>query len=278
MISPLRSMRSIAVGIFVLSWTLLPIYHMVMLSLTPGREIFAGRLWPDAPTLENFTTVMTQQHFFLRHFWRQMGNSLFVALMTVLIVLVVASMAAFAIRRLRMRYGQTISLAAIATYLLPIAFLCVPIYKTMGDFGLLDSPCSLILVLVIFSTPYTIWILCQYSDAIPMELDDAARMDRASPWQIYRLVFLPLMAPALIAIATYALLVAWNEYLYALLLLSSETRLTVPVMLHYFLVTDDAPWHLLMATSIIYALPPAALYYAARRYMLAGLAPAAGRV
>ena len=89
--------------------------------------------------------------------------------------------------------------------------------------------------------------------------------------QIFFLIYLPLMRPALLAIGTHALLVAWNEYLYAFMLLSSETQQTIPVMLGNFLVTDDAPWNLLMATSIIYALPPIAIYYAARQYMVAGL-------
>ena len=85
------------------------------------------------------------------------------------------------------------------------------------------------------------------------------------------MVYIPLLRPALIAIGTYALLLAWNEYLYAFLLLSSEKQHTLPVAMGYFLVTDDSPWPILMATAIIYALPPAALYYAVRKYMVSGL-------
>ena len=104
-----------------------------------------------------------------------------------------------------------------------------------------------------------------------MELDEAARIDGASPLQIYLRIYLPLMAPALVAVGTYALLLAWNEYLYPFLLLSSDRSMTVPVALAQFLNSDEAPWNYMMATAIIYALPPVVIYYAFRRKMSAGL-------
>lgn len=96
-------------------------------------------------------------------------------------------------------------------------------------------------------------------------------MDGATAWQIFRLVYLPLMTPTIVAIGTYALLLAWNEYLYAFLLLSSEKNITLAVGMGIFTTVDDAPWNLLMATGIIYSLPPAAIYYTFRRYMVSGL-------
>ena len=102
-------------------------------------------------------------------------------------------------------------------------------------------------------------------------LDEAAIMDGASPLQLFRLVYLPLMMPSLVAIGTYAILLAWNEYLYAFLLLSKDTSITLPVALGNFLAADDSPWELLMTTGLIYALPPAAIYYAFRKYMVSGL-------
>jgi multiple sugar transport system permease protein len=122
-----------------------------------------------------------------------------------------------------------------------------------------------------FAIPYAIWVLRQYSESIPFELDEAAKVDGATPIQIFVMVYIPLLRPALIAIGTYALLLAWNEYLYAFLLSTAERQHTLPVAMGYFLVTDDSPWPLLMATAIIYALPPAALYYAVRKYMVSGL-------
>jgi len=124
---------------------------------------------------------------------------------------------------------------------------------------------------VTFAVPYALLILQWYGRLIPMELDEAARIDGASPLQLFRLVYLPLMVPSLVAVGTYALLLAWNEYLYAFLLLSRDQDITLPVALGHFLSADDSPWELLMTTGLIYALPPAAIYYAFKRYMVAGL-------
>jgi len=109
------------------------------------------------------------------------------------------------------------------------------------------------------------------SDKLPYELDEAATIDGASALQVFRMVYLPLMTPSLVAVGTYALILAWNEYLYAFLLLSRDTTLPLSVALGNFLAADDTPWELLMATGLLYALPPAAIYYVFRRYMVAGL-------
>jgi len=261
----------IAVGVVVLVWTILPLYHMAVVSITPLSDAFAGRFWPDRPTLENYQTVIFQEHYFLRVFWLQLFNSLFVAFATMFLVLSVASLSSFAIGRLKARYGHFVSNTALLTYLIPMAFLAIPFYRVMSDYGLLNNLWSLTFAMSTFATPYAIWVFRQYSDTIPFELDEAARVDGATPLQLYYLVYLPLMRPAMIAIGTYALLLAWNEYLYAFLLLDHENQATIPVMMGYFLNTDDAPWSLLMATAIVYSLPPAALYYAVRRYMVTGL-------
>ncbi len=261
----------LAVGFVVLVWTLLPIYHMVFLSFTPVSAAFGGRYWPDHPTLENYRIVVTQDHFYLQNFWRQLFNSTIVAVGTMVLVLAIASLASFAIGRLKLQFGYLVSNAALMTYLIPQAFLAIPFYKVMSEYGLLNTHIALIFAMATFAIPYAIWVFRQYADSIPIELDEAAKIDGGTPLQIYRMIYIPLLRPALIAIGTYALLLAWNEYLYAFLLLSTEKQHTVTVAMGYFLVSDDAPWPILMATAIIYALPPTALYYAVRRYMVSGL-------
>lgn len=266
-----RRASSIAIGCALLVWTLVPIYHMAVMALTPAAETFAGSIWPEKPTIANFTTALTQGHHFLRHFWLQLFNSMLVAVASAALVLIIASLASFAISRLRVKGRGLISNAALLTYLIPAAFLTIPMYKIMVEYGLADTRISLILVIVTFATPYAIWVMKQSADRIPDELDEAARIDGATVWQLFRLIYVPLMAPTSVAIGTYALLLAWNEYLYALVLLASEERLTLPVALGHFLSSDDAPWNLLMATGIIYALPPVAIYYAVRHHMVEGL-------
>ena len=113
---------------------------------------------------------------------------------------------------------------ALFTYFIPAAFLAVPMYRTMGNYGLLNNHWSLILAMVTIASPYAIWVLKQASDKLPVELDEAATMDGATTLQLFRLVYVPLMMPSLVAIGTYAILLAWNEYLYAFLLLVQGHR------------------------------------------------------
>ena len=274
----LPSLRGVAteaklllVGIPVLLWTLLPIYHMVLFAISPKEAALSGDLWPENPTLHNFSVVFNQQHFYLSHFWRQMWNSFFISATTGVLTLLVATFAAFAISRLRTPGGRVVMNLALLTYFIPAAFLAVPMYRTMGIYGLLNNQWALIFAMLTLASPYAIWVLKQASDKLPRELDEAAVMDGASQLQLFRLVYLPLMAPSLVAVGTYALILAWNEYLYAFLLLSRDTTLPLSVALGLFLAADDSPWELLMTTGLIYAIPPAAIYYVFRRYMVAGL-------
>jgi multiple sugar transport system permease protein len=263
--------KLLLVGIPVLVWTLLPIYHMVLFAISPKDSAFAGNLWPTHPTLHNFEVVFREQHYYLNHFWLQMWNSVLIAVTVGLLTLTIATGAAFAISRLKVKGGRLIMNLALFTYFIPAAFLAVPMYKTMGNYGLLNNQWALILAMVTIAAPYSIWVLKQASDKLPYELDEAARMDGASPVQLFRLVYLPLMMPSLVAIGTYALLLAWNEYLYAFLLLSHEKQITLSVALGNFLAADDSPWELLMTVGLVYAIPPALIYYAFKRYMVGGL-------
>lgn len=266
-----REAQLLLVGIPVFLWTIIPVYHMFLFAISGRDSATSGRLWPKEPTLDNFAVVFGQKHFYLHHFWVQLGNSVVIAVAVGVITLFIATTAAFAISRLKVKGGRTVMNMALFTYFIPAAFLAVPMYKTMANYGLLNNRWSLILAMVTIASPYCIWVLKQASDKLPFELDEAARMDGATPMQLFRLVYLPLMVPSLVAVGTYALLLAWNEYLYAFLMLSNETDLTLAVALGNFLAADDSPWELLMATGFVYALPPAAIYYAFKRYMVSGL-------
>ncbi|HEX7273156.1 MAG TPA: carbohydrate ABC transporter permease [Casimicrobiaceae bacterium] len=266
-----REAKLLLIGIPVLLWTMLPIYHLFLFAISPKDSAFAGKLWPDHPTLHNFEVVFREQHYYLSHFWLQLWNSFLIAVTVGILTLLIATGAAFAISRLRVRGGRLVMNLALFTYFIPAAFLAVPMYKTMSTYGLLNNQWALILAMVTIAAPYSIWVLKQASDKLPYELDEAAKIDGASPLQLFRLVYLPLMMPSLVAIGTYALLLAWNEYLYAFLLLSNEKQITLAVALGNFLAADDSPWELLMTVGLIYALPPAAIYYAFKRYMVGGL-------
>jgi multiple sugar transport system permease protein len=257
--------------LLILIWTLTPLYSMVSVALLRNANVFSGDIWPADPTLANFWTVLSEGYWYVATFWREMGNSLFIGLITSVLTLVIGTLTSFVLGRMRLRGSWLVSNAALLTYVIPMSFLAIPFYRVMQNYGLSNNLWAVIFVEVTFATPYAIFIFQQYGSSIPIELDEAARMDGASPWGIYWRVYLPLMKPAMVAVGTYALLLAWNEYLYMFLLLSSPDNMTVPVALGQFLNSDEAPWNLMMATAIIYAVPPVVIYYAFRKHMTGGL-------
>jgi multiple sugar transport system permease protein len=267
----LANAASLVLAAVLIVWTLAPIYNMVMIALKDSGDVFSEHIWPVRPSFDSFGVVFTEGHWYLQNFWRQFGNSVYVAGMTTILTLLLGSLTSFSIGRMRIRHGWVVSNTALLTYVIPASFLAIPFYRIMQDYGLANNLWSVIAAFVMFATPYAIIVFQEYGRSIPLELDESARLDGASPLQLYLRIYLPLMAPALVAIGTYALLFAWNEYLYQFLLLSSDQSMTVPVALARFLNSDVAPWNYMMATAIIYALPPVALYYAFRGRMRAGL-------
>jgi multiple sugar transport system permease protein len=223
------------------------------------------------PTLENFRYVVLQQSAFVKFFWRWLVNSVVVAAATMVAVLVVSTLGSFALGRIRFGLGRLVSGMTLFTYIIPASFLSIPLFKIMADYNLLDTYWALIAVMVTFASPYALWVLWDYSKTIPPEIDESAAIDGAGPLTLFFRVYLPLMLPPLIAIGTYAFFFAWNEYLYAVMLLQSENMITLPVGMGNFLTTDDSPWNLLMAMSVIYSIPPVVFYYAFRRYLTHGL-------
>lgn len=258
-------------SVVLIIWTMLPLYNMVRVSLQGKDDVFSSSVFPTSWSLHSFTTALHESYWLLANFWHQMGTSLYIGVIVAVLTLAIGTLTSFTITRMRIKQAWMLTNAALLTYMIPMSFLAIPFYSIMGKYGLTNNPLAVIAVEVTFTTPYAIFIFKQYSASIPYELDEAARIDGASPPQIFFRIYLPLMAPALVAIGTYALLLSWNEYLYAFLLLSSDNNITVPVGLGKFLNSDEAPWNYLMAAAIIYALPPMAIYYAFRRKMSSGL-------
>ena len=258
-------------GVVLTIWTVIPVYNMLLIALSPDGDEFTGTVWPTNPSFESFRVIWTQDHWYLENFWHQFGNSIFIGLATTMLTVLIGSLASFAIGRMRLRKAWLLGNASLVTYAVPASFLVIPFARLMHIYGLVDSLWSVIAAEVTFATPYAILIFHQYGKLIPLELDDAARVDGASPIQVYMRIYLPLMAPALAAVATFAMLLAWNEYLYQFMLLSSTKSMTVAVALDQFFDSDEAPWNYMMAIAIVYSLPPIAVYYGLRRYMVTGL-------
>ena len=255
----------------VAGWTLFPIYYMVSLAITPWSDLFRPVYFVKHPTLDNFKFVLFQESPFVKYFWRWLANSLLVSSAVMVAVLAVAAMGSYALGRIRFGLGRLVSGMTLFTYIIPASFLSIPFFKIMGDYDLLDTYWALIFAMTTFAAPYALWVLWDYAKTIPAEIDESAAIDGAGPLSIFFRIYLPLITPTLIAVGTYAFFFAWNEYLYAVLLLQGESMITLPVGMGNFLTSDDAPWNLLMALSVIYSIPPVIFYYIFRRYLTHGL-------
>jgi multiple sugar transport system permease protein len=187
------------------------------------------------------------------------------------LTVLIASLASFAVGRMRLSKGTLLTNAGLLIYAIPASSLIIPLYRIMYRYGLSDCPWAVIAADVAFATPFAVLILQQYARLIPFELDEAARLDGASAVQLYLRLYLPLMAPALAIVGIFALVLAWNDYVYQFVLLSSTRTMTVSVMQAQLFADTDAPWNAMMAAAIIYALPPVLLLLALRRYVAASL-------
>jgi multiple sugar transport system permease protein len=263
---------SMALGVVILIWSLTPVYNMLLIALDPeeGEIEFAGNLWPPEPSLDSFHDVMTQEARYLEDFWHQFGNSVYIGLLTMVLTVLIGSLASFAVSRMRLSRGSLLTNTALLTYAIPASFLIVPYYRIMHTYGLTNDLWAVIAAQVAFAVPFAILILQLYASLVPFELDDAARIDGASAVQVYLRIYLPLMAPALAVAAVYALLLAWNDYLYPAVLLSPR-NMTIAVTQGQLFSDTDAPWNAMMAAAILYVLPPIALLFGLRRYVAASL-------
>ena len=263
---------SVMLGVVLLIWSLLPVYNMLLIALDPeeGEIEFDGNIWPPEPSLEGFRGVVTQEARYLEDFWHQFGNSLYIGLLTMVLTVLIGSLASFAVSRMRLSKGSLLTNAALLSYAIPPSFLIVPYYRIMHGYGLSNNLWAVIAADVTFAIPFAILMLQLYARLIPFELDDAARVDGASAVQLYLQIYLPLMTPALAVVSVYALLLAWNDYLYQAVLLSVR-NMTVSVTQGQLFADVDAPYNAMMAAGIIYVLPPIALLFALRRYVAAAL-------
>jgi multiple sugar transport system permease protein len=253
-------------------WSVIPIYNMLLIALSDDGDEFTGAIWPEDWNFGSFGLVWTQGHRYLDHFWHQFGNSLIVGTATMTGTLVIGSMASFATGRM----GRRLVLAghlSLLTYAIPASFLAIPFTRVMQVYGLTDSLLAVIASQVMLAAPFAILIFHQYGKLIPLELDDAARVEGATPLQIYARIYLPLLAPALVPVGMFALLLAWNDYLYQFLLLSSQRSMTVAAAIDQFFDSDEAPWNIMMALAIVYAVPPVAVFFALQRFMMTSLKP-----
>ncbi len=249
-------------------WVVFPFYWMVATSLRPNAELYARQvsLLPQELTFEHYLTELNRYQFGVR-----MRNSLVVASTTTILTMAVSSLGAFSVTRMRYRGRAAIARSILFVYLIPGSLLFIPLYIIVYTVGLANTLTSLIVTYLTFSIPFSTWMLMGYFKAIPKDMEEAAMIDGCTRLQTFYKILLPLSAPGLVAAGIFAFTLSWNEFLYALIFITSSKLQTIPVGLASHIVADIYMWGPLMAGSTMAAIPVIILYMLAQRALVQGL-------
>ena len=261
-------------------FTLFPFYYMVLLSVRDLSSLLddPARLWPvlSELTVDTYRNVLTPTESGGQGFLRFMANSGLIALGTVAVTLLFAVLGAYAIARLRFPGRRRVSVLFLAVYLFPSILLAVPLFVFFTAVGLRGSLGPLVLVYVSQTIAVAIYTLRNYFQTVPASIEEAAAVDGATRFTIMRKVTLPLAMPAILSNALFVFMIAWNEFLFALLfLVEDRSRWTVSLGLSQLAGSIEIPTTVLIAGSVILTLPIVILFFATERLLTGGLTPGA---
>ena len=262
--------------------TVVPFYYMLLLSVKPIDALLLdpGSLWVSGKdfTLDTYKNVLQSTADGGQGFLRMMLNSALVSLGTVVLTLAAAVPGAYAISRLRFFGSRHVSALFLAVYLFPATLLAVPLFVMFAKIGLSGNLVGLAIVYIAQTVPVSIYMLKNYFVTIPVSVEEAAALDGASRWQTVRMVVLPLALPSLMATGLYVFMIAWNEFLFALLFLAADPdKWTVSLGLQQLANGIEVPKTVLMAGSVVLTLPVVLLFYAAERLLTEGLTSGADK-
>jgi len=254
-------------GLFAI-WTGLPLYWIVITSIKPNLLIYREpQLFPSQVTLDHFAFVLGQTPFL-----QYIRNSVSVTLVTTCLAMVIGTLAAYAIVRLSFAGRRWVARSVVVTYLVPGSLLFIPMFQVIYSIGLIDNIVGLMLTYLTFTVPFATWMMIAYFRNIPTELDDAALVDGCSRLQALMWIMVPIALPALAVVALFAFTLSWNEFLYALVFIGSDSQKTLTVGLIGLVRGDTFPWGPMMAASLLGALPPTLVYLVSQRWVVSGLA------
>ena len=255
---------------------LFPLLYMLALSFKPIQDLLLdpSKWWPTLDQIWGFETYravlrpVDQGGFGFLVFIR---NSSIVAVSTVILTLAVGILAAYSIARVNFFGRKTVSVGMILIYLFPVVIVAIPLFVMFSRMGLRDSLYGLIIVYLASTLPVTLFMLRGYFQSIPVELEEAGRVDGLSRLGVIRRITIPLAAPAIAAVALYVFMIAWNEFLYALLFVLEKRELWTLSLGVNQLNNQEVPKTMLMAGSVIISLPIIVLFFAAERFLTEGL-------
>jgi trehalose/maltose transport system permease protein len=249
---------------------LFPFYFAIVTSLKSGTELFSTTLWPAAPSLRNYVSLFTvPEQPFARHIF----NSLGVSLMVVALSLFLGLSAAYALGRIHFKGRGLLLLTVLAVSMFPQVAVLSGMFELMQAIGFYNHWWGLALPYMLFTLPFTVWVLTTFVRELPKELEEAAIMDGCSPWGVLTQVFMPLMWPALVTTGLLAFIAAWNEFLFALTFVLDNNQRTVPVSISLISGAGkhEIPWGKIMAASVLVTLPLIVLVLVFQRRIVGGL-------
>ncbi|HXF63503.1 MAG TPA: carbohydrate ABC transporter permease [Caldilineaceae bacterium] len=268
-----RLIRDILFWIIVLViafYTLFPFYWAVASSLTPASQLFSTpvRYFPANPTLDSYRTVFANDLF-----RRALINSAFVAGSTVILSLLIGSFGAYALGRLVFRGKSVVLYTILSMTMFPAIAILGSLFTMVRTLGIYNTPYALILTYLTFTLPFTVWVLSNFFKSLPAELEQAAFVDGATPFQTFYMILLPLTAPGLVTTGLLAFIEAWNEFLYALTFTIDANARTVPVAIAYFTGEQqfEIPWADIMAATVVVTIPLVVLVLVFQQRLVEGL-------
>jgi len=257
-----------ALVVFIVVVSVFPFYYAILTSFKSGTDLFRVTYWPTSFSLDNYRDVL-QSGSFPRNFL----NSVFVASVTVILALFLAVTASFALSRVRFRGRGLLLMTILAVSMFPQIAVLAGLFELIRFLGIYNTPWALIFSYTIFTLPFTVWVLTTFMRDLPVEIEEAAIVDGASPWIIITRVFMPLMWPALVTTGLLAFISAWNEFLFALTFTANNNTRTVPVAIGLLSGGSrfEIPWGLIMAASVIVTVPLVVLVLIFQRKIVSGL-------
>jgi multiple sugar transport system permease protein len=265
-----RALQGIGNGVLLLMvlWTAIPFYWMIATSLKHDKEIYGyeATLIPERPTLANYATVFRETPYML-----YLRNSVVVAVGSTVLSMVIAVLAAYGIARLDFPGRALLARGLVFTYLVPTSLLFIPMFAMMSAFRLTDSLYGLTIAYLGFDVPFCTWLLMGYFRSVPVELEEAARVDGCNRIGALVRIVLPMSLPALVVVTFFSFTHAWNEFLYAHVFTSTTSARTVTTGLVNFMSQDVFFWGPLMASTVMSALPPVLMFLVFQRWVVKGL-------
>ncbi|MGT2846858.1 carbohydrate ABC transporter permease [Streptococcus massiliensis] len=227
---------------------------------------FPTRFFPKEFTLDYFGHVINDLHFL-----ENIKNSLIISLSTTVIAIIVSSMAAYGIVRFFPKLGSIMSKLLVTTYIFPPILLAIPYSIATAKAGLTNSLWGLVIIYLSFSVPYAVWLLVGFFQTVPIGIEESAKIDGANKFVIFTRIVLPIVAPGIVATAIYTFINAWNEFLYALIMINDTSKMTVAVALRSLNGSEILDWGDMMAASVIVVLPSVIFFSIIQNKIASGL-------